>query len=739
MILRHLELKHFGRFAERSFEFRRGLNLVTGPNEAGKSTLMEAVPAILFGMRNKERFKPWGRQGSCEAALVLEGRNRTVRVERDLLTDRVTLIERDDLYQILYRFEGKVAPLGRSSERSEYLEQLQRLFGMTEEEIFRASLFFGQGSLEVTGEGGMAAKMKSLLSGFVEVDYDRVLDSLVEDYFAVTRHSPWGKDKTRDRELDEIRKRIEALEGRWYQAREGVQEAQRLQAEIESLNASIEADRVEFEKGERYLAWVRRQWQLEEKEGSLRRDFDRVHRQKEKVAELEARRAAAEQEWAKTGLPRQIPEDLPRILAEAETVRKELMELQVEAAKLREQLLAQEGPSCWPPVGATCGFFLLGGLLGWFGGWLVPALLGAGLLSAVAWSLTIWKAGLKSAERGRLKGQAQVQERRREGAQARLAALDERFEKIGMSPSAIEIVKMQKSLEKNRALQEELREVESALRVLEKEDSLAVEKEQLTRQLAVIDERLEKERPLRGGAELLSPEDLAAAEEKLQELGASLKARERQLLELSRKEAALQGELGDLQQIEEEGEQLKEREVLLSRRKEALNVGHDLLAASVEEFRKSYLERFAGDIGQHLGAATRGRYEAVRLSEEFDLSLPGKAGGWQPAEHFSRGTRDTLYFAMRLALTRHLSRGKPLPLLLDDPLVNLDRHRLGETLKLLERIAAEHQVILFAHDEALLRRAARDRWHVLSLEETKVAPQPSTQERSEDVGQLYLL
>ena len=64
MILRSLELKHFGKFAERSFEFRRGLNLVVGPNEAGKSTLIETVPAVLFGVRNKERFKPWGRQGS---------------------------------------------------------------------------------------------------------------------------------------------------------------------------------------------------------------------------------------------------------------------------------------------------------------------------------------------------------------------------------------------------------------------------------------------------------------------------------------------------------------------------------------------------------------------------------------------------------------------------------------------------------------------------------------------------
>ncbi len=253
-----------------------------------------------------------------------------------------------------------------------------------------------------------------------------------------------------------------------------------------------------------------------------------------------------------------------------------------------------------------------------------------------------------------------------------------------------------------------------------------------------MDERLEKERPLRSG-ELLSPEDLAAAEEKLAQLGASLRERERQLLELTRKEAALQGELADLQQIEEEGERLKEREVLLAKRKDALATGFELLSGAVEEFRRRCLAGVAAGFGVRLGAAARGRYDKVRLAEDFALSLSGKGGAWQPAEHFSRGTLDLVYFAVRLALTRHLARGKSLPLLLDDPLVNLDRQRLGEVLKLLERISAEHQVILFAHDEGLLRRAARDRWHVISLEEARSASPPPPQERNDDVGQLYLL
>jgi uncharacterized protein YhaN len=302
----------------------------------------------------------------------------------------------------------------------------------------------------------------------------------------------------------------------------------------------------------------------------------------------------------------------------------------------------------------------------------------------------------------------------------------------------VEIVRMQKNLERHRQLADKLRDVASALKVLEDSDELGREKENLTREMAVLDERLEQQRPLHRDG-LLSPEELPEAEEKLRALGESLRLREAELLEMTRREAALHGELSRTEELEEEGERLKERESVLARRKEALALGRDLLSGAVDEFRRTYLGRFAADIGRNLALVTGGCYTEARLGEDMSVSLRGKGNSWQPVEHFSRGTIDALYFALRLSLTRHLSPGRHLPLLLDDPLVNLDRFRLSETLKMLELLSREHQVVLFAHDENLLRRAARDRWHVVSLAETK-NHQPSTdQERSEDVGQLYLL
>ncbi len=739
MILRSLELRHFGKFSEKSVDFRRGLNLVIGPNEAGKSTLIEAIPAALFGMRDKERFRPWGKQGAPGVALSLEGRSHTVRIERDLTSDRVVLAERDDLYHNLYRFEGKASPQGRSSEREEYLEQLSRLFGIADEDIFRASLYFGQGSLEVSGQGGMAAKIKTLLSGFVEVDYDKVLQSLQEDYFSLTRENPWGRDKNRDRELEEVRQRQQELQEKWTREQDGVEKLEAMRAEIAELKDGIDAGRSDYEKGERYLSWVRQQHDLEEKAERLRKDLARFEQQHDKVSDLLEKRDNIEKEFAAVGLPRQIPEKLPRLLEESEEVRQELVRVQSETVSLRDRLVRMPAPRWKWRAGATAG--LLGAVVGgyfylpqWF-----PPIAVIALVAAVC----IWAPFLSRLLRFRsamsnLKGQGKILEQSRVEAQQRLAEIDGQFETMGIRSSAVERVKMQRNLVRHRELIDTLREVESALRVLETPDALQDEKQSAEQELAEVEESLEKERP-KYGQSLMAREDLPDAENKLRQLGEELQHKEKRLLELTRSEAAMQGALADLEHLQEELEQLQEREKSLAFRAQALKLGFDLLNDAVTEFRQTYLQNFAADIGHYLSRTTAGRYAEARLDDDFNLFVKTRSGQWQPVESFSRGTADAVYFSVRLALTRHLSRGRNLPFLLDDPLVNLDAARLSEALDTLEKISAEHQVILLSHDERLLKRAARDRWHVVTLDKIKAAQVNESPEKKEELQQLFLL
>ncbi|MDT6980318.1 AAA family ATPase [Levilactobacillus zymae] len=62
MYLKRLTLFGFGQFHDRTFELAPGLNVLLGPNEAGKSTITQFITAILFGFPTKKhpelRYEP---------------------------------------------------------------------------------------------------------------------------------------------------------------------------------------------------------------------------------------------------------------------------------------------------------------------------------------------------------------------------------------------------------------------------------------------------------------------------------------------------------------------------------------------------------------------------------------------------------------------------------------------------------------------------------------------------------
>ena len=81
MKLLELHLAGFGRLVDRTFTFAPGLNLVYGPNEAGKSTLQRAIMALLFGFFDEGRIsqehravlaanKPWDPKASFAGRLI---------------------------------------------------------------------------------------------------------------------------------------------------------------------------------------------------------------------------------------------------------------------------------------------------------------------------------------------------------------------------------------------------------------------------------------------------------------------------------------------------------------------------------------------------------------------------------------------------------------------------------------------------------------------------------------------
>lgn len=99
MRIDRLELIGFGRFSGRSFEFDSGFNLVYGPNEAGKSTLLTFIEFMLYGAKKEgvgkrlylpqhEQYTPWN-GGAYQGRLVFTLANgSSIEVHRNFDRDR---------------------------------------------------------------------------------------------------------------------------------------------------------------------------------------------------------------------------------------------------------------------------------------------------------------------------------------------------------------------------------------------------------------------------------------------------------------------------------------------------------------------------------------------------------------------------------------------------------------------------------------------------------------------------
>lgn len=88
MLIRRLEITSFGKFKNKVIDFKEGLNVITGNNESGKSTVIAFISAMLYGFGDnrgkglslREKYTPWDTD-SCEGKIFVtldNGQNITL-------------------------------------------------------------------------------------------------------------------------------------------------------------------------------------------------------------------------------------------------------------------------------------------------------------------------------------------------------------------------------------------------------------------------------------------------------------------------------------------------------------------------------------------------------------------------------------------------------------------------------------------------------------------------------------
>lgn len=176
MIIRELNLKHFGKFFEQSLRFCDGINVIYGPNEAGKTTIYHAIGALLFGLE-KQRGRaagkdiytlcqPWERMTWYEAGMKFETGGKLFRLERNFY-------QREKSARLICETDGE--------ELSVEQGDLNMLLGETDAELYFNTAAVGQ--LKMKPQESVYRNLQNYIvnlqeAGSQEVDVVRALEIL---------------------------------------------------------------------------------------------------------------------------------------------------------------------------------------------------------------------------------------------------------------------------------------------------------------------------------------------------------------------------------------------------------------------------------------------------------------------------------------------------------------------------------------------------------------------------------
>lgn len=286
MIIKQVFATGFGTLQQASFSFQKGLNIVYGPNEAGKSTLQFLIFALLYGLRKKtaatlipeaERYQPWQRPETFGGSMVFQVGGRDYSVEREFSSSRGSV----KLYDALTGGDLKAQfPLDPKNKELLFAQELLGLSPLA----FKNLTYIGQLASRCQDELAreLAGRLANLsTAGEEEISLRRALSALdlaKQDLGTLRLSSkPLGKLVEQATELERKQRELTArLKELWQQQEQlaalqrelGKLEAEQreLTAKKQAIQAGLLAQRLE-EIGDLQRQLAKQQQALQDKSG----------------------------------------------------------------------------------------------------------------------------------------------------------------------------------------------------------------------------------------------------------------------------------------------------------------------------------------------------------------------------------------------------------------------------------------------------------------------------------------
>jgi len=687
----------FGKLEHATLELQPGLNIISAPNEWGKSTWCAFLLAMLYGLdtrtkttktslSDKDRYAPWS--GAPMAGRIdLNWNGRDITIERRTKR-RVPMGD----------FQAYETHTGLPVEELTALNCGQKLLGV-EQTVFRRAGFIRQTDLPVTEDEALRRRLNALVTTGDDSDAADKLAGQLRDLRNRCRYHRSGlipQTQLQRQEAEDTLRELENLETQCSRLHLQLSDLDRMMGQLQLHRQTLAYAKMEEDLAR--LNEARTRLEVAEEDLAEKENCCASLPEREEVAHKVRELTVFKEEWRQLQLEeRMLP--IQPVKPELEGVfsgmePENAREMVSRDAKIYTSIAGARMPGVLIAVGIFG--VIAGAVLAWLMAYLYAAVAGVVGLIAVIWGI---------AERRSIRKQT-----------------DQLVEKYGSAnPKQWDgpLARFEQELVIYQAAWKEYQDLHNDLEVRllvngkkratlcggqEPEVCLAYWQQalecwdtclQARREAQQAKQHYETVRAMVKPVEKPeAPDSLTQTEEETNQLLAQCTLEQQRL---SNRLGQCQGRMAMLGSREDARRQLERLENRLQKLEDtyaALVIAQETLEKARAELQRRFAPRITRRAQSLLSAMTGGRYKTLTMGEDFSL----RAGTAEEDTVYdaiwrSDGTMDQLYLSLRLAVAGELTPNAPL--ILDDALVRFDDARLKAAVNLLREMSAEKQIICF--------------------------------------------
>lgn len=677
MKIKNIKVNAYGNIENKDINLEEGINIIHGANESGKSTLLNYIISIFYGIsRNKdgkalsdyEKYKPWNsNEFSGRISYKLENGEK-YEIFRDF-NKKNPKIYNDKLEDISDRFETD-----KKDGSKFFIEQMG-----IDKQMYLSTVVSTQEEvrLDEKNQNMLIQKIANLAgTGEDNVSYKKALIKLQEKI-----RDEIGTNKTSQKPINIIEKEIVEINNKIVETEKYRNRKYEIDAEKEQILSELK----ELEQQKQILQELQNSMKSEE-ETKNRLEIREKNRKDNiaKINELTNQKNTINAESERVQSAKNHLQDI--IKGHKENIEKLNSEIE-KIANEKEETQEKEKPSISfivitvvLAIALICSIILIKN-------YIVSGILGVALIANIVFYV-INKNKQKV-------NKAKLREKINQEKQYKREKLENQKQQIIANVNTTE-KKLEKQEEEEKQVNSELSMLKGQIILLEKnnekiteeieQDNKAIKEESNKNKQQIIEKYKDK-----NINDLLYINDYQNYISKIEETINNNRIR---IKGLEIEYNTIVPQLDEMVVLEEKREADKEKLAELREKESIINIAIENLMDAYEEMKTTITPKFTKNLSESIQKISSNKYNKVTINDENGMIIENNRGEYVEAIKLSTGTIDQLYLALRLSMIDELSK-ENLPIILDESFAYSDNNRLKNMLQYLTSDLNNHQTIIF--------------------------------------------